>query len=86
AMASNLPSVGYSMRTDVYFMISYLFLFALVGKTLLVNRVFNEGNGDAVLAKRIENYFTYVAIPVAVIAYSAVTIGAVMARNTAMLL
>ncbi|MBL8021225.1 MAG: ABC transporter substrate-binding protein [Leptospirales bacterium] len=86
AMASNLPSVGYSMRTDIYFMISYLFLFALVGKTLLVNRIFNEGNGDAVLAKKIENYFTFLAIPVAVIAYAIVTISAVMARMTAMVM
>lgn len=85
AMSSNLPSVGYSMRTDIYFMVSYMFLFLLVGKTLLVNAIFNEGNGDAALAKKVENYFTYIAVPLAVVMYAVITVAAVLARKAALL-
>ncbi len=85
AMSSNLPSVGYSMRTDIYFMVSYVFLFLLIGKTLLVNAIFNEGNGDAAFAKRIEKYFTVTAVPAACLAYVVITIMALTARQAAML-
>lgn len=85
AMSSNLPSVGYSMRTDIYFMVSYIFLFLMVGKTLLVNAIYNEGNGDAVFARKIENYFTYIAIPVAAVWYAGITISAFLVRAAAQL-
>lgn len=80
AMSSNLPSVGYSMKTDIYFMVSYIFLFLMVGKTIAVNAIYNEGNGDEALAKRIEKYFTWIAIPIAAISYAAVTIAGFLAR------
>ncbi len=83
AMSSNLPSVGYSMKTDVYFMVSYLFLFALVAKTLWVNAVYKEGEGDEARAKKIEKIFTLGFIPLACLAYIAITVWAFLMREAA---
>ncbi len=73
AMSASLPSVGYSMKTDWYFFISYILLFTLVFKTLIINRIFDEGNGNEKFAKKCEKIFTIAFIPVSIIFYLLIT-------------
>lgn len=55
-----LPSVGYMIKADQFFMVAYILLFSLVTMTIAVNILVKIGNEK--LAKMIDRFFAYVFI------------------------
>jgi len=67
AQGESLPSVGYLMRADQFFMATYLLMFALIAKTILVNAL-NEKVEDKYLVWA-ERIFTVLFVPVCLFIY-----------------
>jgi len=61
AQSASLPSVGYLIKADQYFMASYVMMFALILNTITVN-LFMQRNKQA-LARRIDRCFALIVIP-----------------------
>ena len=69
-MSQNLPSVGYAIQTDFIFLASYLFVLTLIIKTIIVNKIFNDGDGNVKLSKTIEKLFTRIFLPTVIIVFA----------------
>jgi hypothetical protein len=67
AQGESLPSVGYLMRADQFFMSTYLLMFALIAKTIVVNAL-NTKIDDKFLVWG-ERIFTLLFVPVCLIVY-----------------
>lgn len=67
AQGETLPSVGYLMRADQFFMATYLLMFALIAKTILVNAL-NERVEEKYL-NWTERIFTGLFVPICLAIY-----------------
>jgi branched-chain amino acid transport system substrate-binding protein len=77
AQAEALPAVGYLMRADYFFMITYVLVFTLTIKTVVVN-VFVSADKDSV-ARWIDLVFAVVFLPLSAVAYIGLTVWSMMA-------
>ena len=71
AQGDALPNVGYLMRADEYFMVTYVLMFLLIVKTVLVNAA-NDRMSDGVL-RWIEGLFNLAFVPITVVTYVALS-------------
>ncbi|MBX2797136.1 MAG: ABC transporter substrate-binding protein [Myxococcales bacterium] len=73
AQGDSLPNVGYLMRADQYFMVTYLLMFVLIVKTVLVNMVADDR--PAAWVRMAELVFAAVFVPFSFLLYGALTFG-----------
>ncbi len=73
AQQEGLPNVGYLMRADQFFIVSYVLLFVLILQTILVNMLISMVK-PAVL-KTVELVFAAIFLPVVFLAYVGLTFG-----------
>ena len=73
AQGESLPNVGYLMRADQYFMVTYLLLFVLVIKTVLVNLAVSRVSERALMG--FEMLFAAGFIPMTILLYVGLTFG-----------
>lgn len=73
SQGEGLPNVGYLMRSDQYFMISYVLLFVLIAKSVVVNMLHERISPS--LLRAAELLFAAMFIPMVILAYVALTFG-----------
>ena len=72
AQGDSLPNVGYLIKADVYFLITYILMFALIFNTVIVNRLSRDGRAAA--AARLNRVFSWLFVPAAAAAFAALTL------------
>lgn len=67
----SMPMVGYAMKSDYYFIVSYIFLFSLISCLLIANILWKREKTQ--LAKLVDKLYICFGLPVVIIAYSVIT-------------
>ena len=72
AQGESLPSVGYLMRADQYFMVTYVLMFLLIVKTVLVNATLDQVPEERM--KRFERWFAVGFVATTLVVYLILTL------------
>ncbi len=70
--SDQLPSVGYVIAADLYFIVAYIVMSILIAKVVFVNVFLKQGNRNIV--KKIRTGFRYTCIPLVIIIYFYITV------------
>ena len=75
AQGDSLPNVGYLVMADIYFILSYVLMFALIINIVYVNRLAWQGN--VVQARQHNKIFSWFFVPIAIISFLLLTMRSV---------
>ena len=67
SQGETLPAVGYMVKADQYFIVSYVILFTLIIMTIGVNMLINWGKTE--LAQSVFRISSYVMVPLTVLVF-----------------
>jgi branched-chain amino acid transport system substrate-binding protein len=74
SQGESLPSVGYLVKADQYFMVSYVLMFTLILNTITVNILVRRES--LTLARKLDCWFAAIVIPIAVVTLFVLTVTA----------
>ena len=71
AQSDSLPNVGYLIKADIYFIITYVLMFGLIINTVVVNQISRKQGASS--ATKMNRWFSWVLLPLMILAFVFVT-------------